>query len=368
MWINPIGKLYWNPVFLMGLGIIAFLSGHAQPVNQTSFEDLGDSALFTLESWQKEGFTVPWVDGFDQERAYVDKHYAHSGDHSLRIFYPKGGFGPSQTGAQAPLQVPPASQYYISYWLRFDEQFSWGTTSEGGKLPGLAGGQNCSGCTTCTGSNGFSARLMWRTGGKAVLYLYNMDKKATCGDDYSLTTANGDFYFQKGKWHHVTERVKVNTGTNHDGEVEVWMDGQQAVLVTGLEFVSNGDKVDNLYFSTFHGGSTADWAPVNDCYIWFDDVVISIHPEDVFSSSSLQNGVDTNASFDISPQPAVAGSSLFLKGVHASSCEVMDESGKIIQEVQVTDGKMMMPKVKPGVYLLRFWQNGQSYVKKMMVE
>ena len=44
---------------------------------------------------------------------------------------------------------------------------------------------------------------------------------------------------------------------------------------TGIKFVTNGDKIDTFYFSTFFGGSEPGYAPGVDCHIWFDDIVIS---------------------------------------------------------------------------------------------
>jgi len=72
----------------------------------------------------------------------------------------------------------------------------------------------------------------------------------------------------------VDERVKINTGNNNDGEVQLWIDGEEALLTTGIRFVNDGSLVDTLYFSTFHGGADASWAPSVDCYIWFDDIRI----------------------------------------------------------------------------------------------
>ena len=191
--------------------------------------------------------------------------------------------------------VTPRNEYYISYSVYFDPNFDWGGSNEGGKLPGLAGGGLCSGCQTCTGSNGFTARLMWRTGGQVVLYLYHLNKvNPPCGDNIPLKDASGqNLYFQKGRWYTVTERVKVNSGSNKDGEVELWVDGVPALLKTGIAFVTNGDKVDNLYFSTFHGGGDATWAPSNDCYIWFDDIIIGQTAADVGLGNS--NPEDTQA-------------------------------------------------------------------------
>src|SRR4051812_15857885 len=79
----------------------------------TGFEKFKDETVFTKTSWASEGFTVPWVNGFDVNRAYVDNAFAHSGLMSLRIKYPTGSFGPTNSGAQAPLTVTPSSQLYM---------------------------------------------------------------------------------------------------------------------------------------------------------------------------------------------------------------------------------------------------------------
>lgn len=284
-------RLLLLPVFLSPFVLIAQIAGQAH------FEEFSQGFEFVQSSWSTEGFNSPWVNGFNQQRAYIDSTYRHDGTYSLRILYPDTGVGPTESGAQAPLPIPPKSQYYSSYWLRFSDNFSWGTTSYGGKLPGLAGGANCSGCETCDGTNGFTARLMWRTGGKAVLYLYHMNKVNPCGDNYNLLDKNGNIiYFQPGKWYNIIERVKVNTGSNQDGEVELWVNNEHALLVTGLEFVTNGDQVDNFYFSTFHGGSGAGWEPGVNCHIWFDDIVISENPKDVFPLVCAQANLGPNQS------------------------------------------------------------------------
>ncbi len=267
----------------------------AQPAIKYGFENIPNGTEYTQVSWQAEGFTVPWVDGFDQQRAYIDNMYAHNGSNSLRIFYPAAGWGTANSGAQAPLIVAPADQYYMSYWLRFSDNFSWGGTSQGGKLPGLSGGDRCSGCEVCTGSNGFTARLMWRPAGKAVLYLYHMDKINLCGDDHDLLNPDGtNVMFEKGKWYNVVERVKINSDTSHNGEVEIWINGNHAILKTGIKFVTDGSKVDNLYFSTFHGGSGAEWAPGVDCYIWFDDFIVSANPIDVLNQHCSSPQLEEN--------------------------------------------------------------------------
>lgn len=266
-------------------------------INSTDFESWSDEHEYRQADLITDGFTVNWVEGFGESRVFVDDAYSHSGTKSIRVIYPAGGSGTSQTGAQAPLSFTGKDEVYSSYWLRFSDTFDWGGTSEGGKLPGLAGGGNCSGGSTCDGTNGFSARLMWRTGGKAVLYLYHMDKPGTFGQDIDLLNPdNSNVIFQKGEWYQISERVKINSGTNSDGEVDVWVNGNLALSLTGLRFVTNGDKVDNFYFSTFHGGSGAAWAPSVDSYVWYDDIIISEDINDVIGvpCEDVNLGVDVS--------------------------------------------------------------------------
>jgi hypothetical protein len=368
--------------FFLPLILIFPQQSFSQPVGQTSFESSPDETVFTQAKWTSEGFTVPWVNGFDQNRAHYDDAFSHSGSKSLRIFFPQGQYGPSNSGAQAPLMVTPANQYYISYWLRFSDNFSWGNTSEGGKLPGLAGGGRCSGCATCTGTNGFSARLMWRTGGQAVLYLYHMDKAGSCGDNLNLQITPGvNFAFQKGQWYNIIERVKINTGNNYDGEVELWVNQQHALLVTGIRFVNNGDKVDNLYFSTFHGGSTAAWAPVVDSYIWFDDIIISANSSDVFPVMPVsgENKFSFKKSYDsktiiLKPHPLRSGNSFFLEAPNIQNniikFEWISTSGHLRKEENfvVAMNEFQVPALGKGLYILKIYTEEEVLHTKVIIE
>lgn len=291
--------LHWT----MGVFFVFFTSSsariaHAQPAASTDFEQFSNEANFTRASWEAAGFSVPWVNGFNANRGSIDNTQFHSGNYSLRMFYPKGKFGTGNSGGQAPLMVPPLLEYFASYQVRFSNDFSWGSASEGGKLPGLSGGGRCSGCASCSGSNGFTARLMWREDGKAVLYLYHMNKENPgCGDSFDIVVEGKNLVFQKGVWYRISQRVKANTGNEKNGEVEMWINNEQAQIklhngslvdkLTGIQFVNNGDKVDALYFSTFHGGSNSNWAPANDSYIWFDDITISSKLSDVINTTDL---------------------------------------------------------------------------------
>ncbi len=354
----------------------------AQPTEFTDFENFTSGSNFTQASWATAGFSVPWVNGFDVNRGIIDNTYFKSGSNSLRIFYPKDKYGTANTGAQAPLMVPGLNEYFMSYNVRFSDNFSWGSTSEGGKLPGLGGGARCSGCQVCTGSNGFTARLMWRTGGKTVIYLYHLDKvNPPCGDNYEIMVGGKNLVFQKGVWYKISQRVKVNSTTNHDGEVEMWINDQHAQIklyngtlvdkLSGIQFVSNGDKVDALYFSTFHGGGDASWNSTTDCYTWFDDIVISTKQSDVVSTTTVLEDFEMNNRIaEIFPQPLKVGKEASVPNtLPNSTIEWIDMKGNVVAKTQVSSEKKITTPILPsGTYILKYLQNNSFSSLKVIVD
>ncbi|WP_069169720.1 polysaccharide lyase [Streptomyces griseus] len=252
---------------------------------------------YTISDWAADGW--PHADGGASEgwntRTRVDSSTpAHSGSKSLRVFYPKGQIDPQNSGALAPFSIPKAREYYLSFWVKFSSDFSWGTTLFAGKVGiGLAGGKACSGGQPCTGTNGFTSRPIWsKSDGKAAVYYYSMEHEGEYGDDIVLQKDGADIRWPKGKWVNVVQRLKVNTVTggqaNADGEIEIFYNGESAAKKTGLSFVSNGDQIDKAYFSSFAGGGTAEFAPANDGYVWYDDIKVSTNRADICELSTCR--------------------------------------------------------------------------------
>lgn len=314
-----------------------------------SFESMQNGSAVTRDSLNALGLSVSWVNGFDDNRVFIDGSDAQHGSNSLKVIFPKDEFGTSGTGAQAPFSLSPKNEYYLSYWLKFDNNFDWGGSSEGGKLPGLAGGDRCSGCKTCTGNNGFSARLMWRTGGKAVLYLYHMDKPSSCGEDHTLKDSlNQDVYFEKGKWYNIIERVKINTGSNYDGEVQLWVNKIEALSLSGLRFVTDGSLIDYFYFSTFHGGSNINWAPSDTSYCWFDNFKVSSDSLDIFPGQVTSTVETTNLK---APHPNPFSSYLNVEGSNGQWF-LYDVMGRLVRTGDKTD-QLDTSDLEQGIYFFR---------------
>jgi len=195
----------------------------------------------------------------------------------MRVAYPQGAVGPTAGGAQWKMPISGSrTELFLSYRVRFAAGFNFVL---GGKLPGLVGGSVPSGGNKPNGTDGFSARMMWRQGGSAVQYMYFMDQVSNYGDDFPWNLA-GQKSFQPGQWHRVEQRIKMNTPGVANGVVEAWFDGVKALSRTNVRFRASGGSfvIDGLYFSTFFGGNTSAWAPTRSETIDFDDFIIATVP------------------------------------------------------------------------------------------
>ncbi len=191
----------------------------------------------------------------------------------LRVTYPAGAVGASNSGGQFITHMAARDEYYLDYYIRFDDNFDF---QLGGKIPGLSGGESNTGGDRPTG-DGWSARFMWREEGKAVVYLYHMDQPTNYGHDIELNRS-----FQRGQWHRLTQRIKVNSGNNNDGILQVWFDGELVILRNDIRYRNNNQAlVDHFYFSTFFGGNTSDWAPDITSTISYDNIRIGTSAEDI---------------------------------------------------------------------------------------
>ncbi len=227
---------------------------------------------------QSKDWKVEWTYQVDKFGT-ISNQDARSGNNSLRMTYPAN----EQSNAGSRWMIPSSNEYYLSYWVKFDNDFDFdGDRHSGGKLPGLGAGELASGGKKPNGDNGFTSRYMWRENGQAVLYLYHMDQPGIYGEDILLKgNGGGNKYFERGKWHNMIQRVKVNDGSQSNGEIDVWMDGEQVLSVDNLKFMTNGQGIDTAYFSTFHGGYGQDWWPEKNDHAFFDDFVVSTNAQDV---------------------------------------------------------------------------------------
>jgi hypothetical protein len=195
----------------------------------------------------------------------------------MRVRYPAGSASPAVTrlgapsgGAQflASLGQLPQEKMRLRYFLRFSPNFNF---VKGGKLPGLYGGTANSGGNTPTGSDGFSARLMWRKQGDGEIYAYLPGSS----DDYGTSLGRGSWRFHPGIWYEVEQELQLNTPGQSNGWVQIWIDQKPVFRAEQLNFRDVSSlKIDGLFFSTFFGGNDRSWATPKDVYIDFADFAI----------------------------------------------------------------------------------------------
>ncbi|MBN2530455.1 MAG: hypothetical protein JXR76_28975 [Deltaproteobacteria bacterium] len=233
----------------------------------------------------------PWDAVWGLEWQSLDNHEVTPdgvlfGQYAARVTYPAGLMS-AEGGSQYRmsfdlLQSPIVSReaLYVRYYVKFDEDIDFVL---GGKLPGFIGGTANTGGNPPNGMDGWSARIMWRANGRIVQYVYHPDQPGEYGEDMDWNLGGGSRYFIPGQWHCVETFIGMNTvngegETNaaYDGQVRSWLDGELALERTDVRFrYTNDFAIDGFYFSTFFGGSTAEWAPVKDEHAMFDNFVIS---------------------------------------------------------------------------------------------
>ncbi|KAH0589491.1 hypothetical protein H2248_005236 [Termitomyces sp. 'cryptogamus'] len=194
---------------------------------------------------------------------------ANSSGPVLEVIYPANSFGSSDNGAQFInlWNATGGSSFQsmlLSYEVAFDAGFNW---VKGGKLPGLRGGLNSTGCSGGNESDGkecFSTRLMWRKNGEGEVYAYiptpnNLcsSDDVICNSDFGISLQRGAFGFVDGQWNRITLLVRLNDPPNvANGNVQLYYNDLKAIDQQNLQIRSSSSVTANgLYFSTFFGGN-----------------------------------------------------------------------------------------------------------------
>ncbi|EMD32878.1 polysaccharide lyase family 14 protein [Gelatoporia subvermispora B] len=224
--------------------------------------------------------------------------------------YPKGSLNPGNKtappgGASFYLSGPPAfkkalqgaaarpeevQEVVMAYEVMFEDGWDWVL---GGKLPGMYGGSGdsaygCSGGRQDDRCRCFNFRLMWRQQGDLEVYAYTpplpanlevllaVPPKSIEHSDYGVSVGRGAARFKAGKWHVVSERVKIGRVGRAEGElIELYIDGKSVLCAKKLVLRTpegHDGRVQGMHFSTFFGGNAPEWAPQKDQRAWFASI------------------------------------------------------------------------------------------------
>ncbi|MBK1828855.1 glycoside hydrolase family 9 protein [Haloferula rosea] len=267
-------------------GFTGALAGLYQEFGGYALTDFGSTDLLyvtvddfpsgphTDSTWKDLWPGTKWANGPDEGRLSVDDQISFDGKgKSIRCLYPQGGKQSGNSGAQwfADLNGE-YEDLYMSYWVRFDEDFDFVL---GGKLPGLGGAVSFEDRT-----HEWSGRLMWREDGKAEFYVHvPSENNYDPGDRFWWNTEGFQATFIPGRWHHIELRMKMNTPGEFDGLMEGWFDGVKAASYPNFYFrdaPTQNASIAWVFFSTFFGGSSSSiWEARKDEHAWFDEFTVS---------------------------------------------------------------------------------------------
>ena len=282
--------------FMFATTFVAALSNSAfaQSADTVSFVNFENRSVGVYgnpeakEDFKRNSTDGSWWYAMDKNNGENSKVVYDGEEHGnvLQLKYPKGCVGPNDndTPACAAQIIQPLVKTADTMWSAYDIFFEDGFEFQlGGKLPGLCGGKCYTGNAMPQTGDGWSARIMWRKDGNAVQLIYFMGQESVYGDDFKWDL-NGTIpqkQFTTGTWHRIVNKVSMNTiaspgNGDKNGRVQTWLDGELVLDVDTLRLRDYENvKVDKFYLSTFHGGSSAEWAPTHDCFIRYDNFTIS---------------------------------------------------------------------------------------------
>ncbi len=277
----------------LGLGMVYFFSFTglllllmcATPVSaQTAYDQL--SYTFSAQNhgaFNPANLSPPAFGGGNLQNGLIMDDPLMPGNKVLRVRFPEGKVGPSQgSGMSFSQALTPATSYWLSYRVRFESDYGW---RAGGKLLGLTGGDAPTGGQVADG-DGWSARQMWFSNGRLGPYIYHMDQPGNWGDTLGGTGHLGaQARFVRGQWHHVTQYVQLNTGNNNDGRLMLFLDGVLLTDRTDMRYRNqNRAPINRFYLNLFFGGSSDDYRPLKDEYLFLDDIRVSRNVDYVFET------------------------------------------------------------------------------------
>ncbi len=199
--------------------------------------------------------------------------YINSARELVSVF-PPNIFGNELSGFSFGARLLPQNFRSITYEVKFPEDFDF---VKGGKLPGLCGEPVASGGNRADGKNGFSARVMWRTDGRAVSYIYHLDQVDRYGDDFQWHDSDKNpLIFKRGIWHKIKMNVQVNDLMKRNGLIQVFYNDRLVFEKKDFVFRTvNSISVDRLCFNTFFGGDDQSWSPKKEEKLFIRN--LSIH-------------------------------------------------------------------------------------------
>lgn len=206
---------------------------------------------------------------------YTNVIEAPSGEgRALRVMYEPTSRGSPRIEKKFGLESTASAR--VSFDVYFEAGFEF---VRGGKLGfGLRGGAGTTGCKPIV-PDGWSARVMWRSGGTFEVYYYHQDRQNRCGDKITAKIDGEAIKLQTEQWYSMSLDVKVNDIGAANGAVSLLLGDFVVANRTGIRWRApcsgcRNARVTTLSLSTFYGGADSSWSPSKRTYALFDNVVV----------------------------------------------------------------------------------------------
>lgn len=193
----------------------------------------------------------------EHEHVMLAPKLGPDGSNAIRVDYVGYSRGSERVVMRYPL-ARSVDQVTLSFDVHFDTDFQW---VRGGKLHGVGPKQPVTGGNPRRPAS-WSARIMFRPEGRCATYLYDQHPNKT----YGIGDMTDMPVFEAGRWQHVELQVRLNSPGRDDGFAAIRIDGRDVSRSDNVQFRQVGGEetqIQQLLFSTFHGGHTPPWAPVD---------------------------------------------------------------------------------------------------------
>lgn len=209
----------------------------------------------------------------EYKNVWGEKNFFRVNTSEYRVFFPKGSYVPSAKETPlwwawfiAPIQNP-SEVMTLEYTIAFEEWFDF---VKWWKLPWFCGGSCPRGGSEKL--EWFSTRLMWRKDGKLELYGYFPDDVKNI---YGKSFVIPNFSFIPGKDYVLSQKLKLNDIWQKNGEVRIFIDGQEVLFIENLELRKTGEVlISDILFATFFGWNDPSFATTKDTNISFKNFSI----------------------------------------------------------------------------------------------
>jgi hypothetical protein len=164
----------------------------------------------------------------------------------------------------------------------------------------------------------FQTRFMWRSDGESEVYAdipFDANRKnglcereeVICNSDFGQSLGRGSWYWKRylilysnlifkknnrNEWNKIRQVVKLNINmTTASGTIAVWKNDKLVLSLQNLYIRTYGDVfIKGIFFSTFFGGSTEDWACKKNEYTYFKNFKlisnVTVPNENYFANDS----------------------------------------------------------------------------------